>query len=165
LRMIAFAPESNTNHPAVLPVATQPPAAGGLKKKQADTDWNGLIAALPLSGMEQMLAHHSELIAWHDGRIELRVSPAQRHLAERPYQEQLKNALEMHFGTKIRLEVSIATGVNNTIAELQNRENKQRKSVAAAAINNDPFVRDLIQNFDARVIVSSVKLNDNGERR
>jgi len=165
LRMIAFAPESNTNHPAVLPVPTQLPAAGGLKKKQADTDWNGLIAALPLSGMEQMLAHHSELIAWHDGRIELRVSPTQRHLAERPYQERLKNALEKHFGTKIRLEVGIATGVNNTIAELQNRENKQRKSAAVAAIDNDPFVQDLIQNFDARVIVSSVKLNDNGERR
>ena len=166
LRMIAFAPEGNASRPAALPAAAQLPASsGGLKKKPADTDWNVLIAALPLSGMERMLAHHSELVAWSDdGRIELRVPPAQRHLAERSYQERLKSALERHLGTKIRLEVGIGAAAGNTIAELQERENEQRKNVAAAAINSDPFVRDLIQNFDARVLVSSVKPNDKGER-
>ena len=165
LRMIAFAPEGNAIRPAALPAAAQLPASsGGLKKKPADTDWNGLIAKLPLSGMEQMLAHHSELVAWREGCIELRVPHAQRHLAERPYQERLKNALEQHLGTKIRLEVGIGGDAGNTIAELQDRENKQRKSVATAAINNDPFIQDLIQNFDARVVASSIKPNDNGER-
>jgi DNA polymerase-3 subunit gamma/tau len=165
LRMVAFAPEDSGIRPTAPPAATQLPASSSaLKKKPVDADWNGLIAGLPLSGMEQMLAHHSELVTWREDRIELRVPHAQRHLAERPYPERLKNALEQHLGTKIRLEVGIGTSAGNTIAELQDRENKQRKNVAAAAINSDLFVQDLIQNFDARVVVSSVKPNDNGER-
>jgi DNA polymerase-3 subunit gamma/tau len=41
--------------------------------------------------------------------------------------------------------------------ELENREKQERQSQAVAAIESDPFVRDLIENFDAKLIVSSIK--------
>jgi DNA polymerase-3 subunit gamma/tau len=163
LRMLAFAPENAARRPAT-PAPAMPSSAGsGSKKKMVDVNWNTLIAGLPLSGMERMLAHHSELIAWRDGHIELRIPQTQRHLAERPYQERLKTVLEAHLGAKVRLEISVGTATGNTIAELQERDSKQRQSAAAAAIDDDPFIRDLIQHFDARVVASSVKPNNDGE--
>jgi DNA polymerase-3 subunit gamma/tau len=127
------------------------------KKKLIDGDWNALVSQLPLAGMERMLAHNCELVAWQDGAIELRVPHAQRHLAERAYQNRLKLALEQHLGTKIRLEISVGAGNGNTLAAVQERENQQRQSAAAAAIGGDPFVRELIEHLGARVLSSTIK--------
>jgi DNA polymerase-3 subunit gamma/tau len=112
---------------------------------------------LPLAGMERMLAHNCELVAWQDGSIALRLPHAQRHLNDRAYQDRLKQALEQHLQAKVKLEITVGAGNGNTPAEIHNRENEQRLSVAAAAIDGDPFVRDLIENFDARVVPSTIK--------
>ena len=82
---------------------------------------------LPLAGMERMLAHNCEFVAWQEGRIELRVPHAQRHLNDRAYQDRLKLALEQHLWAKIRLEISVGPSNGNTIAEIQGRENQQRR--------------------------------------
>ena len=162
MRMLAFMPGGGTVRPERPTAAASRTAARAApppdsKKKPADGDWNALVSQLPLAGMERMLAHNCELIAWRDGAIELRVPHAQRHLAERAYQNRLKLALEQHLGTRVRLEISIGTGNGNTLAVQQERENQQRQSVAAAAIDSDPFVRDLIEHLDARVLSSTIK--------
>lgn len=113
--------------------------------------------SLPLAGMERMLAHNCELLAWQDGRIELRVPHAQRHLNDRAYQDRLKAALEQSLGARVKLEISVGPSNGTTIAEIQGRENQQRQSAAVAAIDRDPFVRDLIEHLDARVVPSSIK--------
>ena len=162
MRMLAFMPGGGTVRPerptaAVSRTAARAAPPPDSKKKPADGDWNALVSQLPLAGMERMLAHNCELIAWRDGAIELRVPHAQRHLAERAYQHRLKLALEQHLGTRVRLEISIGTGNGNTLAAQQERENQQRQSVAAAAIASDPFVRDLIEHLDARVLPATIK--------
>ena len=162
MRMLAFMPEGGSlrsDRPAAAaskaPVRASPQPDS--KKKPADGDWNTLVSRLPLSGMERMLAHNCELVAWQDGAIELRVPHAQRHLAERAYQNRLKLALEQHLGTGVRLEISVGAVGGNTLAAVQERENQQRQSAAAAAIDGDPFVRELIEQFDARVLSSTIK--------
>ena len=115
------------------------------------------MSSLPLAGMERMLAHNCELVAWHDGRIELRVPHAQRHLNDRAYQDRLKAALEQSLGAKVKLEISVGPSSGTTIAEIRERENEQRQNEAVAAIERDPFVKDLIENMDARVVSSSIK--------
>jgi DNA polymerase-3 subunit gamma/tau len=169
LRMLAFMPATAgavARNPATVPVAqavavaasaTAAAAPVDLKKKQFDGDWNTLINRLPLAGMERMLAHNCELVAWRDGLIQLRVPHAQRHLNDRAYQERLKLALEQHLGAKLKLEIEVGPGNGNTLAEIRNRENGQRLDVAAAAIDGDPFVQDLIENFGARVVPSTIK--------
>lgn len=112
---------------------------------------------MPLSGMERMLAHNCELIAWQDGHIQLRVPHAQRHLNDRAYVERLRQALEQHLGGKVKLEIGVGPGNGNTLAEIRGRENVQKQNTAAAAIDGDPFVCDLIENFGARVLPSTIK--------
>lgn len=162
MRMLAFMPEGNTPQPGRSGTVTSKapehaPMPQDSKKKPSDVDWNALVSQLPLAGMERMLAHNCQLIAWRDERIELRVPHAQRHLVERAYQDRLKLALEQHLGTRVRLEISVGAGNGNTLAEIQGRENQQRQNEAMAAIDSDPFVRDLIEDLDARVRSSTIK--------
>ena len=166
LRMLAFMPVSASTSDATQSAAPAAPAgrssaravpAADLKKKLSDGDWNTLVNGLSLAGMERMLAHNCELVEWRDGHIRLRVPHAQRHLNDRAYQDRLKLALEQHLGSKVRLEIDVGPGNGTTIAEIQDKESRQRQSAAAAAIDEDPFVRDLIENLDARVLSSSIK--------
>ena len=162
MRMLAFMPEGNTPQPGRSGTVTSKapehaPMPQDSKKQPSDVDWNALVSQLPLAGMERMLAHNCQLIAWRDERIELRVPHAQRHLVERAYQDRLKLALEQHLGTRVRLEISVGAGNGNTLAEIQGRENQQRQNEAMAAIDSDPFVRDLIEDLDARVRSSTIK--------
>ena len=164
MRMLAFAPAGAAMPPAkVEPVRTQqshkpaPVSVTELKKKLTSSDWNDLVKRLPLAGMERMLAHNCELVSWQEGRVELIVPHAQRHLNDRAYQDRLRLALEKHIGHKVKLEISVGPGSGNTLAEIRDVESQQRFTAAAEAIDGDPFVRDLIDNFDARVLPSSVK--------
>ena len=162
LRMLAFMPESAGDAPAKPAAPATRTAARGappadLKKKLSEGDWNTLVNALPLAGMERMLAHNCELVEWRDGCIRLRVPHAQRHLNDRAYQDRLKLALEQHLGGKVRLEIDTGSGNGTTPAEIHDKEERQRQSAAVAAIDQDPFVRDLIENFDARVLSSTIK--------
>ena len=63
----------------------------------------------------------------------------------------------MHIGTKIKLEISVGQVDGKTVAAVRDREQKEQLSEAAKAIDGDPFVRDLIENFDARVVPASIK--------
>jgi DNA polymerase-3 subunit gamma/tau len=167
MRMLAFMPasagavtstaagKSAVRAPVAAPVA--PAAAADSKKKPFDGDWNSLINRMPLAGMERMLAHNCELVAWQDGNIQLRVPHAQRHLNDRAYQDRLRQALEQHLGAKVKLEIAVGPGSGNTLAEIRDRDNEKRLSAASAAIDTDPFVRDLIENFGARVLPSTIK--------
>ncbi len=157
MRMLAFVPGADT-----APAEKGRPEVGlapapDSKKKGVDRDWNAFVNGLPLAGMERMLAHNCELVGWHDGRIELRVPHAQRHLNDRAYQDRLKAVLEQNLGTKVKLDISVGPSSGTTIAEIQGRENRQRQDEASGAIDRDPFVRDLIENLDARVVSSSIK--------
>jgi len=87
----------------------------------------------------------------------LRIAQAHQHLLDRTYQERLKAALESHFGGRLRLAIHTVQDTGATPAAIADRERQQRQEQAVAGIERDPFVRELVENFDARVIESSIK--------
>ena len=104
-----------------------------------------------------MLAQHSEVKYFSPEEIELCVPEIQRQLMDKSYQERLQAALREHLGKPVRLKVSVGVITGMSLAELENREKQERQSQATAAIESDPFVRELVENFDAKLIVSSIK--------
>ena len=163
LRMKAFAParESRDANPAPAPGRgpSPGPTAGGAdsKKNGADPEWRELVDQLGISGAGRMLAQHCELAGRSAGRIELRLAQAHQHLLEGPYQERLKAALERHFGERLRLVITVTDAAGGSPAALADRAQQRRQAEAWAAIEQDPFVRELVENFDAQVIESSIK--------
>ncbi|HWQ39773.1 MAG TPA: DNA polymerase III subunit gamma/tau [Burkholderiales bacterium] len=119
-------------------------------------DWRSLIGQLKLGGMARMLAEHCELERFEADAVELKLPQAHRHLFEKAYAEKLQAALQDRLGKQVRVRIRIGGG-DNTPAAQEDRERQQRLQRAVEAIDSDPFVRDLVENFDARVIDSSIK--------
>ncbi len=164
LRMLAFAPDGTTR-PRAAPAdarASAPPAGAGSavsKKNRAEESWNAIVESLGLSGMARMLAQHCELLR-HDGQVlELKIARMHEHLLDRPYQDRLRSALQQHFGAPLRVTISVGESEGTSPAAIAEREREQRQAQAVAEIEQDPFVRELVENFDGRVVESTIKPN------
>lgn len=120
-------------------------------------DWSELIGRLPISGMARELAQHCELRSLEEQVCLLRLPPVHRHLQMKPAQDKLQQALTDHFGRAVTLRIEIAQVETDTPAAAFARDKRERQEHAVAAIEGDPFVRDLIDIFDASLIGSSIK--------
>lgn len=130
------------------------------KVETADTPnqaWLAVIDQLKLNGMAKMLAQHCEAKLFSDNKIELCVPEPHKYLLEKAYQDKLKTALENYFGKPIQVTFAIGSVTGLTSMVMQDREKQAKQSEAIAAIEADPFVRELIENFDAKLIVASIK--------
>ena len=129
----------------------------GLVASSFSDDWMTTVTRLKLSGMPKMLAQHCEVKHFTSDEIEFCVPEIHRHLLDKSYQNRLQAALREHLGKPVRLKFSVGVVTGLTPAELENREKQDRQSQATAAIESDPFVRELVENFDAKLITSSIK--------
>jgi DNA polymerase-3 subunit gamma/tau len=103
-------------------------------------------------------------VRYEGDRLELSVPEAHRHLLEKPYRDKLQAALEQHYGRKLRIEFTLGASTGNTPAERQDQERQVRQQRAIEAIEGDPFVRELVENFDARVSDESIRSLEPGAR-
>jgi DNA polymerase-3 subunit gamma/tau len=158
LRMFAFGPEG-ADAPVPEKVgggsaSAAPRSAGGRGAASAaapgprsfDGNWPALAKALNVSGMGRQLAQQSELKSFDGDAMELCVPPSVKHLAEKVYQEKLRVALQEHFGRPVRLVVNVGATTGHSAQDQ-----------AMASIQQDAFVRDVVENFDATIVTSSVK--------
>jgi DNA polymerase-3 subunit gamma/tau len=180
LRMLAFRPEAQaaaTRAPmaaaqkkteprvaAPAPIApaamAEPPAAVAPAPRASGTfdgDWANLVGKLKLSGMARMLAQHCELKSFADDVMALTVPTEHKHLGDKSYQDKLKTALDEHFGRPIKLAIELGQLTGLTPAQQQQNEKAARQAQAIEAIEQDPFVRELVEQFDAKVIESTIK--------
>jgi DNA polymerase-3 subunit gamma/tau len=186
LRMLAFAPqeESTPSSPPTSESVSVPSTSSGPRAQspsralgepasaavaagagQRPTDWHELVASLKLGGMARMLAQHSELVRYDGERVELTVPEAHRHLLDPSYRDKLRAALEERFGRKLRLAFALGPNTGNTPAERDDQERSARQRRAIEAIEGDPFVRELVENFDARVPDDSIRPVEPSEGR
>ncbi|MBS4098264.1 MAG: DNA polymerase III subunit gamma/tau [Sulfuricella sp.] len=135
---------------AAVPVENSAPAA-------FDGDWPGLVARLKLGGMAGMLAKQCELKNWDGNTLEFHVPEEHRHLADKSYQDKLKEAVAKHFGNPVNINIAVGKIVGMTPAQVEGREKQARQVEAVASIEGDPFVRELVETFDAQIIESSIK--------
>jgi DNA polymerase-3 subunit gamma/tau len=89
--------------------------------------------------------------------IEFCVPETHKHLLNKDYQDRVQMALRAHLGKPVRLKFSVGMVTGMTPAELENREKQERQSQAITAVESDPFVREMVEQFDAKLIVSSIK--------
>ena len=141
--------------PVAPAAAEQAPAVHGAAPV-AD-DWHALVASLPLTGMVKQLAQHCELSERSASMIRLRLDPAHKYLLGKPQQEKLQAELQASFGASLRLEVDVAEVASETPAERSRNAQRERQDRAIASIEQDPFVRDVVDLFDASIDESTIK--------
>lgn len=122
-----------------------------------DGDWRVLVDKLKLGGMARMLAQNCALSAYDDEHIQFTLSQEHKHLLDNTYQDKLRTALKDYFGKSLQIRIDLGSSAVNTPARQIGQEKAARQSRAEQAIQNDPFVRDLMEGFGAQIVPASIK--------
>ena len=145
--------EKSAEKPVEVPVA---PVADSCAV--ASGDWHSVLANLKLGGMVRELAHHCELAEISAGTVKLRLNPLHKSLLmNKAPQEKLQAELSAHFGRPLRLSIEIGDLAGETPAQRTSNEKAEKHGRAVAALEQDAFVRDMIDTFDATINEQSIK--------
>ena len=120
-------------------------------------DWHTILAALKLGGMARELGQHCEMRVLDGARVDLCLSPAYRHLQMKPAQDKLQQSLSEYFGRSMQMTIRLEEVVGETPAATAQRRRDELQERAVASVEQDGFVREVIDIFDATVIESSIK--------
>ncbi len=107
--------------------------------------------------MSGMAARHAELGSFRNNHLELVVPESHRMYGEKAYLDKLKADLAPHFGEGFRVSVRVGTTAGTSVSAVKSREMEKRQASAAEAIEEDPFVRSLVQDLGAEVVPSSIR--------
>lgn len=120
-------------------------------------DWHEILAALKLSGMARELGQHCEMRRLEGAQIELCLSPTRRHLQMKPAQDKLQQSLAEYFGRTVQLIIRLDEVAGDTPAAVAQRKRNELQERAVESVEQDGFVREVIDLFDATLIESSIK--------
>jgi DNA polymerase-3 subunit gamma/tau len=165
LRLFAFRPGGGEEPSARASAAAAPqrktvaavapaPAAAAPDASVPD-DWHALVEGNALTGMARQLAQHCELVEREGQKIVLRLDPAHRFL--QMHQDKLRAELAKHFGQPVTLEIQLGTPSGATPKARAEQLKRERQEQAIAAIEGDPFVREVCDLFDASIDESTIK--------
>ena len=118
-------------------------------------DWRKLVEQLKL-GLAKSLAQECELINYHDNTFNLSLSEKNKHLNQKTYVDKLQEELINHFNKKINLEIRLGSASNSPLSE-KKVEKAELLKTTESAIMKDEFVNELINEFGAEIIPSSIK--------
>ena len=127
------------------------------KPVERTEDWHTILAALKLGGMARELGQHCEMRGLDGSRIELCLAPAHRHLQMKPAQDKLQQSLSEYFDRSMQMTIRLEEVVGETPAVTAQRQRDALQERAVASVEQDGFVREVIDIFDATVIESSIK--------
>ena len=180
LRMLAFAPGSDNDAPRAVsaarpvperakpapgaPVTAPAPPAPSVAplhvrepSPRAAWDWLAVVAELRLGGMAKMLADHCELVSQAEDAVTLRVGEAHKHLLDRAYQDKLVSTLRDKYGATLQVTFEVGAAAEQTPQQVRTRIKEARQAEAVAAIESDPFVRELVDQFGGQIDASTIQ--------
>ncbi len=143
--------------PAASAVRSEPALVATESPPRAAWDWLAVVAALRLGGMAKMLADHCELVSQTGDAVVLRVDEADKHLLDRTYQDKLVSALRDKYGAALKISFEVGTAAGQTPQQVRTRIKEARHAEAVAAIETDPFVRELIDQFGGQIDASTIQ--------
>ena len=120
------------------------------------TSWREMVEQLKLTGLARELANNAALDSMREREVILTIDEAFAHLNNKERLAVLKKALEEYYGHEIKLQI-LSGKITNSPAKTRQREQEQRQEAAVAAIKNDPTVRALQENFNARVNPATIR--------
>lgn len=136
---------------AVAPTTAVQPATG------LAADWQALFPDLKLGGLTASIAANCTLVAVDGDRWHLHLDPAQSALFNANQQRRLNDALSQQQGRPIMLEVTIQTPEQETPAQAAARRRAERQREAEQSIQDDPLIRQMIQQFAATVRAGTIE--------
>ena len=132
-------------------------ALGAGRVQTAIADWPQFVAARDFAGMAGMLARQAEFVSFAGGVLSLTVGTAQKHLADKKYQDKLKAELVAVLGDNLRINVTVGLVAGVSLAAFEDRARSQAQQEAEQSIANDPFIKTLADEFGATIDRSAIR--------
>jgi len=126
-----------------------------MTQEEFNGDWGTLVEQLKL-GLAKSLAQECELINYHDNTFNLSLSEKYKHLNQKTYVEKLQEELINHFNKKISLEINLGDA-SNSPSSARKVEKAALLKTTESAIMKDKFVNELMNEFSAEIVPSSIK--------
>jgi DNA polymerase-3 subunit gamma/tau len=135
------------------------PATGRVHRSLPDDSqaWPAFVASLELTGVAAQLAAQTELKGVAGNVVTLALPVSHKHLADRSYADKFKAALEVATGRKLLLAFEVGTAAEASLAARDRRERAERKLRDEAQFRDEPFVREVLERFDAKIRPDSIK--------
>lgn len=133
------------------PLAAVEPATG------LAADWLELYLKLGLSGLTGSIAANCTLISVQGDHWLMHLDPAQSALFNATQQRRLNDALNQYHGRTIQLDIELQKPQQETPAQAAERRRAERQRAAEQAIQSDPVVRQLIDQFAAVIREGSIE--------
>jgi len=141
----AAADEKSPDRPAV-----QEPAE--------DSDWISLARTLNLNGPVRELARNVHLRSRNDNQWEFVISHTLRHLGSESCLSRLRQAISDQVGHPVMVRLIDSEEASlPTAAKLEEQQLHTKLSDAERAINEDPTVQSLKEQFGARIVEDSIQ--------
>jgi DNA polymerase-3 subunit gamma/tau len=119
--------------------------------------WSELVEALALSGVARMIAEHGIGTRLEDGTWRLVLDTDHDTLLNDTQVRNVRRAMSEHLGNSIELEVAVGDPGAETPAQRRERIALERQQRAVAALESDENVQSLLEEFDGRLDLDSVR--------
>ena len=138
-------------------VAVVEPALAALPATGLAAEWLDLFPRLGISGMTGSIAANCTLVAVEGDTWRLHLDPAQSALFNATQQQRLNDALNQYHGRALKLEIELRKPEQETPAQAGSRKRQERQRRAEAAIQADPLVQQMVQQFAAVIRDGSIE--------
>ena len=144
--------------PSAVPAQASPTEARVTVALPTDpAQWPAFIASLKLPPIAAQLAAQTELKSIAGNALTLALPAAHRHLADKAYSDKLKVALDQATGRKWLLAFEVGGGAETSLAAQERRARSEQQAKTEAVFRDEPFVRDVLERFDAKIRPDSIK--------
>lgn len=120
------------------------------------TRWDALAGTLATGGIAREILTHSTARI-DGGSLVLAVDPACGRLADSARESVIAGAIKQYLGRAVEVRLEVSSVEQDTPARIQRTEQEARMRSASATIMNDPAVRELQDQFGARINPASIK--------
>jgi DNA polymerase-3 subunit gamma/tau len=138
-------------------VGPEPEAKETPAGRESERDWASLQSSLKLSGAVREFARNLQLESTDKQRWTFLVPDTLRHLGSESVVESLQTALSTRLGYQVMLYLHTASEPVKSVATATEHAEINRMSEAERAINEDPTVRDIKSEFDAKIVPDSIQ--------
>ena len=76
---------------------------------------------------------------------------------DRTYQDRLVGALRDRYGAALHVSFEVGAAASQTPQQVRTRVKEARQAEAVAAIESDPFVRELVDQFGGQIDATSIQ--------
>lgn len=123
----------------------------------SSNEWYELLPRLNLTGMAQQLAEHCLLKAIEGNQVRLLMDSSASNLQTSGAIEQLAAALTKVLGQALRVSLELSPELADTPEKRRLRMTQEQQRQAEQAIEQDPIVLQLKEQFGASIVAGSVR--------